>query len=98
MAKYIKVDGEELEVKPANGKFFTYTELQDFIKDGENKMIEIVPMPSGKSLVGNEEAKLINLPKNERATELWKKEYPIDQYPNNNDELICGNVLIVEES
>ena|SRR3990167_9776859 len=98
MATYIKIDGTESEVKPANGKFFVYKELQDFVKDGENGMVEIVPMPSGKLLIGNEESKLIGLAKNERATDLWKKEYPIDQYPHNNDELICGNVLIVNES
>ena len=53
MATYIKIDGTESEVKPANGKFFVYKELQDFVKEGENGMVEIVPLPNGKSLVGN---------------------------------------------
>ena len=96
MATYYKTDGEIKAVKPKKD-FFSYKELQEFIKDGNNKMVKIVPMPSGKLMVVNEEGKLIGLPKNEKATEIWKKEYPISEYPNNNDELICGNALVADE-
>ena len=82
------------EVTPKNGKDFSLEELQDFIRDNKDDMVEIVPLPSGNLLVVNEEGKLIGLQNNESATELWKKEYPIDKYPNNNDELIVGNCLI----
>jgi len=106
MAKYYKTTGEVLEVKPENGKHFVYKELQAFIKgDGEDRgMVEIVPLPDGKSIVVNEEGKedigvcRADTSKNIKATEVWKKVYPIDEYPDNNDELICGNALVCEES
>jgi hypothetical protein len=56
--------------------------------------IEIVELPSGSAIYLNEEGKLEGLSKNEKATEIWKSEYPIEKYPVNNDELIVGNVLI----
>lgn len=85
---------EVTEVTPKNGKTFVYEELTAFV-DG---MVQIVPMPSGKQMVINEEGKLIGLPKNIKATEVWMKEYPIAEYPDNNDELIVGNALVCEES
>ena len=98
MATYYKTDGSVEEVKPKNGKAFSYQELSDFVKlDDNNHMVEIVPMPSGKFMVVNEEGKLIGLPKNEKATEVWKAEYPIGKYPINNDELIVGNALIATD-
>lgn len=96
MAIYYTTDGKFREVQPINGKFFTYEELQNFVKDGDNTMIEIVPLPSGKSIVVNEEGKLIGLPKNQLATDFWRIEYPLSKYPDNNDELIVGNALVVE--
>ena len=97
MATFYKVSGEIEEVKPENGKTFSYEELQGFVGEGSDKMVEIVPLPSGKSIIVNEEGKLIGLKKNENATALWKKEYPFAQYPDNNDELIAGNALVVSE-
>lgn len=99
MAKYyITGDVEEVkDVFPKNGKMFSYTELKEFVGEGlVGAMVEIVPLPSGKYIVVNEEGKLIGLAENRMATEEWKKEYPIEQYPNNNDELIVGNALICE--
>lgn len=98
MAIYYKTDSRIENVYPKNGKTFTYEELQNFVGDGENKMVEIVPLPSGRSIIVNEEGKLIGLNKNLRATDVWKAEYPIEKYPENNDELIVGNVLVVDES
>lgn len=98
MAIYYTLDGKFREVSPVNGKYFTYEELQNFVKDGDNTMIEIVPLPSGKSIVVNEEGKLIGLEINKLATEFWKIEYPLSKYPENNDELIVGNALVVEAS
>ncbi len=102
------MDGQVLDVHPNNDKSFTYKELQHLIsgiipspatfQDIGRVMIEIVPLPSGKSIVVNEEGKLIGLEKNENATEYWKTEYPITQYPHNNDELIVGDALVVDRS
>ena len=94
-AKYYTTGGGVVTISPANGKTFSYKEMRDAV----NGMVEIVPLPSGKILVGNEESKLTDSPiKNDKATEIWKREYPIDKFPNNNDELICGDVIICEDS
>jgi len=91
-ALYITTEGDIKEVSPTNGKSFSYKELRAFV-DG---MVEIVPLPSGRELVCNEEGKLDGLDINQKATEIWKQEYPIEKYPNNNDELVVGNVLITD--
>ena len=91
MAILIKTNGDIREVKPLNGKKFTYEELREFV----GGMVEIVSVPSGRTIYLNEEGKLIDLPKNEAGTALWKLEYPIEQYPNNNDELMVGDILLL---
>ncbi len=92
MAKLIKIDGTIKEVKPKNGKSFSLKELQEFV----GGLIEIVPLPSGKEIVVNEEGKLNGLETNEKATKIWKEEYPIETYGFNNDELVVGDILLVE--
>ena len=96
-AKFYGAQGGVEDVVPANGKWFTYAELTKFV----GGMVEIVPMPSGRQMVVNEEGKLKSdweLEINDAATKVWKEEYPIAQYPNNNDELIVGNALVCDES
>lgn len=86
MAKLIKTDGTVREVKPSNGKSFSLEELQRFV----GGYIEIISLPNGNKICVNEEGKIAYLPPNERATEIWKKEYP------DRDELIVGDILLVE--
>ncbi len=93
MPKYYKIDGYIADVMPKNRKHFTYDELRLFV----GSIVQIVPMPSGKLMVIHEDGKLIGLPMNHKATEVWKEEYPIEKYPQNNDELIVGDALITEE-
>jgi hypothetical protein len=87
-------DGRQVDITPKNNKGLTY----DTMRAAVAGMVEIVPMPNGKVLICNEEGKLIGLPENPRATQLWKKLYPIEKYPHNNDELVVGNVIIADES
>lgn len=92
MAILIKTDNTIQEVKPKNGKSFSLKELQSFV----GGLVEMVSMPSGKEIIVNEEGKVIGLSDNKIATLIWKKEFPIKEYPENNDEWIAGNALIVE--
>lgn len=92
MAKLIKTNGEIIKVIPKDKKAFSYNELKDYV----GGRIEIVPLPSGKKIVVNEEGKLTGLEVNKEATKIWKGEYPINKYPLNNDELIVGNALLIE--
>ena len=91
-ATWFRADGSEKIVHPANGTHFTYEELRAFV----GGMVEHVDMPDGSEFWLNEEGKLDGLPKNEKATAIWKKAYPIEQYPDNNDELVVGDVLFLD--
>lgn len=103
-ARYIKVDGTVSEIYPKDSKSFTLKELQDLI--GGSKVIDIQPLPSGDFIIVDDNGKqgdhmvlgkdgrLVDAFKNEVATDIWKKEYPIEKYPFNNDELIVGNVVV----
>ncbi len=94
MAILYKTDSTIQNVSPANGTDFKYKELTAFVEG----MVEIVPLPSGRLMVVNEEGKLNGLKINLRATDVWKAEYPIEQYPHNNDELIVGVALVCESN
>lgn len=84
-----------IEVEPNNGTDFTLEELQHIV-DGA---MDIQKLPkSGLIMVLNDEGKLNGLPKNEKATELWKENYPIAEFPENNDELVVGTVLVCDPS
>lgn len=88
----IKVGEELQEVEPKNGETFSYEELKGFV----GGLVQIVPLPDGRILICNDEGKLIGLPMNEKGTELWKEQYPIAEYPHNNDELIAGDILVCD--
>lgn len=93
MATLYETNGNVTEVQPQKGRSFTYEELRSFV----GGMVQIVPLPSGKSMVVHEEGKLIGLEKNEKASTYWQQEYPIDQYPLNNDELIVDPALVATD-
>lgn len=93
-AKLYKTDGTIKSIKPVSGKTFTLKELQEYV----GGLIDIQDLPKLKKvLILNDEGKIIGLPRNELATEVWKKEYPIAEFPDNNDELIVGDVIICDE-
>lgn len=98
MAIHYKTDSTTENVFPKNGKHFTYEELQSYTKEGDDSMVQIVPLASGRFMVVNEEGKLIGLKLNNRATDVWRAEYPIEDYLHNNDELIVGSALVCESS
>lgn len=93
-AQLYKTDGVIIDINPEKGKTFSLKELQGYV----GGTIDIQPLPKLKKvLVLNDEGKLIGLPRNANATEIWKKEYPIAEFPFNNDELIVGDVIICDE-
>jgi len=64
MARLYKCSGEEREVSPESGDFFSLSELQGFV-DG---YIEVVPLGDGKILVCDEEGKMKGKPVNSVAS------------------------------
>lgn len=90
-----KTDGSVLQVEPKNGESFSLEELRGFV----GGYIDIQQLPKSKEImVLNDEGKLAGLPKNDAATAVWKKAYPIADYQLNNDELIVGDVLVCASS
>lgn len=86
MAKHIKASGEIVEVKPKNGKDFKLKELNEFV----GGYIEIVYLYNSEIMVVNEEGKIKNLPLNEKATNIVRKNGIID--------IIVGNVLLCKQN
>ena len=90
-ALLITISGEKKMVYPRLKGGFDYRELQAYV----GGTIEIVPLGKGRELICHEEGKLIGLSKNNEASKIWNEHYPIDQYPENNDQLVVGDILIV---
>ncbi len=93
-ALLIKTNGSILTVEPKNGVRFMLEELQEYV----GGLIDIQDLPDGRVIYLNDEGKMIGLPKNSVATEIWKRAYPISEYPDNNDELIVGDILLFEKT
>lgn len=79
MATIIYPSGEEKQIKPQKGTF-TLKELQEFVEG----FIEQIHLPGQRTMFVNEEGKLLNLPFNEKASQI---------YGHMND-FIVGNAVI----
>jgi hypothetical protein len=66
LATIIYPDGREESTEPQNGINFSLAELQKIV-DGH---IEIVPCRDGRIMVCNEESKLLDMDRNDKATAL----------------------------
>ena len=87
MAKWIKADGNVVEVSQKNaGECFTLEELKGFV----GGWIECITVSPKQVMVINEEGKLLNLPYNAVATETFRMATP----PN--DDFIVGDALLCE--
>jgi hypothetical protein len=89
-ARYLKTDGTEVEISPANGKKFTLKELQDLV----GGYIEMVSIKDRFTMVINEEGAVNGMPKNEAASKLWLEKWPVETYPLNNTGAIFGDVVV----
>lgn len=79
-------NGEFIYKEPKNGTDFSLEELQEFV----GGYIEIIPLVDDLIMVVNEEGKLLGLPFNKAATEIFW-----DATKNTLD-YIVGNALICE--
>lgn len=87
MAKWIKVDGNVVEVSPKNaGRCFTLDELKSFV----GGWIECITVSPKQVMVINEEGKLLNLPFNAVATESFRMAF------QPTDDFIVGDALLCE--
>lgn len=100
MAKVIESNGAEYDVEPNNGTDFTLEELKGFIRCEEkcvepSDTVELIPLPGDRYMVVNEDGRALGLDRNEKAEEIWAKEFPRDQYVGG-DGIIVGNVLVCD--
>ena len=87
MAKWIKADGNVVEVSPNNaGECFTLEELKGFVVG----WIECINISPKQVMVINEEGKLLNLPYNAVATEAFRMAF------QPTDDFIVGDALLCE--
>jgi uncharacterized protein DUF3846 len=86
-------DGYTCPIEPENGADFSLDEMRQIV----GGTIDIQPLPKdGKLMVLNDSGKLDGLRENKEATRIWKRNYPVSEYPYNNDELVVGNVLVCD--
>ena len=87
MAKWIKADGNVVDVSPKNaGKCFTLEELKSFV----GGWIECIHVSLKQVMVINEEGKLMNLPYNAVAAEAFRMAF------QPTDDFIVGDALLCE--
>jgi hypothetical protein len=86
-AKIYKADGSIIDVKPNNGTDFSLEELQEIV----GGYIEIVSLMDNEIMVINEEGKLIDLPFNETATQMYQEVDGFYDY-------IAGDVLVCDSN
>lgn len=85
----IKTDGVTISLKPANKKQFTINELQDAV----HGMVKMYYLERHKAyLVINEEGKMLSLPFNSMATDIYR-----DSFKDSPD-VIVGNALIAQKT
>lgn len=90
-----RANGEIEKISPANGTDFSMEELQSIV----GGTFDIQQLPKTKEImVMNDNGKLEGLPQNDLASGVWKKAYPIAEYPVNNDEQIVGDVLVCDSA
>lgn len=85
MAQIIKTNGTIIEVEPKNGRDFKLKELQSIV-DG---MISIHATTDGRTMIINDEGKVLGLPYNESATKIYKY---------GKQDFIVGSALICEHN
>ena len=72
-----------------HGEYFTLEEMQAAV----GGMVEIIELADKQSMILNEEGKLLDLPYNEQADEIFHQHYTTQDYIVG-DVLLCENELI----
>ena len=70
-----------------------YKEVSKFV----GGMVEAVQFPNGDLLLLNEEGKLMGLPVNEKASELWSKTFTKDKYAFGHDDFVVGPAILIKK-
>lgn len=89
-AKWFKVTGEIVDVRPKDGAYFSLAELQGFV----GGHIEMVRTPADRVMTVNETSRLDGAAVNAHATQLFVPAFPFVpcEWP------IVGNALVCDDS
>lgn len=88
-ATLFRADGTTADVTPLPGRRMSLRDLQGMV----GGMIEVVRFPDGRQLIVNEDGMFAEEPqRNDRATEEWRKAFPIGEFPKNNAAYYMGIV------
>lgn len=87
MAEILRADGTSQQVQPRNGTDFQLDEVKAIV----GGWVEIVGLADGRLMVCNEEGKLIGLPPNFAATELFNQGGRMWYDVIMGDVLVCGD-------
>ena len=60
-------------------------------------MVEVVQFPNGDLLLLNEEGKLMGLPVNEEASQLWKDTFDNDNYITGRNDFVVGPAILIKK-
>ena len=60
-------------------------------------MVEVVQFPNGDLLLLNEEGKLMGLPVNEEASQLWKDTFDNDNYVTGRKDFVVGPAILIKK-
>lgn len=86
MATIYRANGTKEVIAPKNGTDFKFEELQKIV----GGYIDIIRLDNDQIMVINDEGKLMYLPVNMEATEIYQRIYMID-------DCIVGDVLICKD-
>ena len=70
-----------------------YKAVSDFV----GGMVEVVQFPNGDLLLLNEEGKLMGLPVNEEASQLWKDTFDNDNYVTGRNDFVVGPAILIKK-
>lgn len=87
MAVIYKANGERETVFPDNGKDFKLEQLQKIV----GGYIDMLGVGGDEIMVFNDEGKLMGLPYNREATEIYRKAFQTDDF-------IVGDVLVCKDN
>lgn len=87
MAVIYKANGERETVFPDNGKDFKLEQLQKIV----GGYIDMLGVGGDEIMVFNDEGKLMGLPFNREATEIYQKAFQTDDF-------IVGDVLVCKDN
>ena len=93
----------EITAKDIQPEFKIVTDVKDepTLKSAQEFVggrVEGISFPNGDYLIINEEGKLIGLPINEEASQLWKDTFDNDNYITGRDDFVVGNAILIKKS